>query len=79
MIIKEVIDFSLQNNFLFLLLSEFYYVYSCTMIITTQFYSLSISNPQRISPPPNLSHLETVSFSKSVSQYLFCKVHRVFF
>ena len=32
------------------------------------------------SPPPNLSHLETITFSKSASQYLFCKeVHCVLF
>ena len=43
------------------------------MIITTQFYSISIPKPQPILPTPNLSPLETVSFSKSVSQYLFCK------
>ena len=49
------------------------------MIITTQFYSISIPNPQP-SPTPNLSHLETVSFSKSVSQYLLCKeVHCALF
>ena len=65
---------------LFLLLNEFYYIYSCIMIITTQFYSISIPNPQLIPPPPNLPHLETISFSKSVSQYLFCKeVHCVLF
>ena len=54
----------------FLLLS---YIYSCTMIITTKFYSISIPDPQRIPSPSNLSHLETVSFPKSMSQYLFCK------
>ena len=52
----------------FFLLNEFYYIYRCTTIITTKFYSISIPNPQCI-----LSHLETISFSKSVSQYLFCK------
>ena len=40
------------------------------MIITTQFYRISIPNPQHRPPSPNLSHLETISFSKSVSQYL---------
>ena len=30
------------------LLSEFYYIYSCTMIITTRFYSISILNPSGI-------------------------------
>ena len=38
------------------------------MIITTQFYSISIPNPQSI-PPPILSPLRTIGFSKSVSQY----------
>jgi len=51
-----------------------------TMIITTQFYSISIPNPQCILLPLNLSHLETISFSKYVSQYLFCReVHCVLF
>ena len=50
------------------------------MITTIQFYRISIPHPQRIRPPPKLSPLETVSFSKSVSQYLFCKeVHSVLF
>ena len=57
----------------FKLLNGFYYIYGCTMIITFQFYSISIPNPQRIPPPPNPSHLETVSFSNFVSPYLFCK------
>ena len=66
--------------FLFLILfNGFYCIYSCTTIITTKFYSISIPNPQCIPPTPNLSHLETISFSKSVSQYLFCKVHCVLF
>ena len=64
----------------FFLHNEFYYIYSCTMIITTQFSSISFPNFQCIPPPPNLSPLETVSFSKSVSLYLFCKaVHCVLF
>ena len=41
------------------------------MIITTQFYSISIPNPQCIPPHPNPFHLETISFSKPVSQYWF--------
>ena len=50
------------------------------IIITTQFYRISIPNPQRNPHPPNLSPLETISFSKSVSRYLFCKeVHSVLF
>ena len=55
----------------FFLINEFYYIYRCTTIITTKFYSISIPNPQCTPlPPTNLFHLETVSFSKSVSQYL---------
>ena len=30
----------------FFKLNEFYYIYSCTTIVTTQFYSISITNPQ---------------------------------
>ena len=57
-----------------------YYIYSCTMTITTQFYSISLPQPQCIPLLPKLSPLETISFSKSVSQYLFCKeVHCVLF
>ena len=62
----------------FLLLHEFYYIYSLTTIITVQFYSISIPNLQCTPHPSNLSLLETISFSKSVSQYLFYKeVHCV--
>ena len=68
------------SSVVFLLLNEFYYIYSCTTILTTQLYSISIPNTQCIPPPSNLSHLETRSFSKSVSWYLFCKeVHCVLF
>ena len=63
----------------FKLLNEFYYIYSCTMITNTKFYSISIPNPQCIPRPPNLSHLETISFSKPVSHYLFGKIHCVLF
>ena len=64
----------------FKLLNEFYYIYSCTVIITTKFYSIFIPNPQHIPCPLNLSYLETTSFSKSVSHYLFCKeVHCILF
>ena len=38
--------------FFFKLLNEFYYIYSCTTIITTKFYIISIPNSQRIPPPP---------------------------
>ena len=52
----------------------------CTMIITIQFYWISIPHPQHILPLPKLSPSETISFLKSMSQYLFCKdVHHVFF
>ena len=43
------------------------------MIITIQFYRISIPHHQCIPQPSNLSPLETISFSKSVSQYLFFK------
>ena len=56
-------------------LNEFYYTYSCTTIMTTQCHSISIPNSQPIPHPPNLSPLETISFSKSMSQYTLCKVH----
>ena len=59
--------------YFFKLLNEFYYIYSYTTVITTQFYSISIPNPRHIPPVPNMSHLETISFSKSVSHYLLCK------
>ena len=50
------------------------------MIITANFYSISTLKPQCIPHHPNLSPLETISFSKSVSQHLFCKeVHCVLF
>ena len=43
------------------------------MMITTQFYSISIPNPQTVPRLPSLSPLEIISFSNSVSQYLLCK------
>ena len=50
------------------------------MIITIQFYRISIPQTKHIPPPPKLSPPETVSFSMSVSQHLFCKeVHCVLF
>ena len=55
-------------GFLLKLPNEFYYIYRCTRTNTTKFYSISMPNPQCITPAPNLSHLETISFSKSVSQ-----------
>ena len=57
-----------------------YYIYSCTMITTIQFYRIFIPHPQPIPPTPKLFPLETISFSKSVRRYLFCKeVHWVLF
>ena len=44
-IVLSVYTFSLLRN-------EFYYVYSCTKIITTQFYSISVPKPQCIPHPP---------------------------
>ena len=38
------------------------------MMITIQFYKISIPQPQHIPPHPELFPLETISFSKSVSQ-----------
>ena len=44
------------------------------------FISFPSQTPSPCLPPPNLSPLETVIFSKSVSHYLFCKqVHCIFF
>jgi len=54
-------------------LNEFYYISRCPTIITTKLWSSSIRNAQCIPPPPKLSHVETVSFAKSVSQDLFCQ------
>ena len=57
-----------------------YDIYSRTMIITVQFSRISIPHAQCIPPPPKLTPLETLSFSKTVSQYLVCKeVHSVLF
>ena len=41
------------RSFFFFFNNEFYYIYRCTtIIITTKFYSISISNPQSIPYPP---------------------------
>ena len=54
--------------------------YSSTMIITIRFYRISNPQPQCITHTTNLSPLETISFPKSVSQYLLCKeIHCVIF
>ena len=45
------------SSVVFLLLNEFYYIYSCTTILTTQLYSISIQNTQCIPPT-----LQPVSF-----------------
>ena len=48
----------------------------CTTIITTKFYSIPIPHPQHIPPPPNLSHLETVSVHVFFDS---CKKHFLLF
>ena len=81
---SQILAVALKRSFIyfliFFIIQWIYYIHSYTMIITIQFYSISIPNPRRISLPPRLSPLETISFSKYVSQYLFCKeVHCVLF
>ena len=39
----------------FLLFNEFYFIYSCTVIIRTQFCSISIPTPNPSPPPPPVS------------------------
>ena len=69
-----------ENKSNFFITQWIYYIYSCTMIMTIQFYMISTPQPQNIPLTLKLSPLETKSFSKSVSQYLFCKeVHFVLF
>ena len=63
----------------FFLLKRIYHICGCIMIITFHFHRISIPQPKHIHPPPKLSPLETISFSMSVSQYLFCKVQSVLF
>ena len=62
--------FFLVSAFFFLIAQWIYYIYSCTMILTTQFYSISIPNPQRIPHLPNLSPLETLSFSMTIPPWM---------
>ena len=50
--------------FLFFFITRIYYNQSCTMIITIQFYRISIPHPQHMPPTPKLSPLETISFFK---------------
>jgi len=57
----------------FLLLKWIYNICSCIMIITIWFHRIPIPQPTHIPPPPKLSPLETISFSISLSQHLFCK------
>ena len=57
-----------------------YYIYSCAWSPQPNFIAFPSHNPSASPHPPNLSPLETLSSSKSVSQYLFCKeVHSVLF
>ena len=63
---------------LFLPSSYFYYLMNFITVIGVQQSSQPIlqhfhPKPSVLPPPPNLSHFETISFSKSVSQYLFCE------
>ena len=76
---NNILFFYLLFFSIFLLLKWIYYICSCIMIITIWFHRISIPQPRHISPPPKLSPPETISFSMSVSQYLFCKVHSVLF
>ena len=62
----------------------FFSVNFITFIVVQQssqsnFKAFPFQTPGTSSHPCNLSHLETVSFSESVSQYPFCKVHCVLF
>ena len=58
---------------------NFIYIYRCTMIITSQFYSVSIPNPQWIPPPPACLTGKPEVF-QSVRPYLFCReVHCALF
>ena len=40
------------NVWFFFNLNKFYCIYSCAIIITTQFYSIFIPNPQPVPPTP---------------------------
>ena len=64
---------------LFFITQWIYYIYSCTMIITIQLYRISIPQSKHIPPTPKLSPPETINFSMSVSQHLFCKEVPSFF
>ena len=57
--------------FLKKLLNEFHYIYNCTKIITTTFYSISIPNPQ-YHPP---THQDTVLIT--ILTHLFAYVTSV--
>lgn len=67
-------------NFIYiLLLSEFYYIYSFTTIITTKFDVISIPNPQRIPLHPQAVSLGNLKFFKVCELISVCKVHCVHF
>ena len=53
--------------FFFFKLNEFFPIYSCTTITTTQLYNISIPNPQPI-PPPNAE-----LFTLGLHCFLFCQ------
>ena len=59
--------------FLFEVLNEFYLVYSCTMIITMQFYSISIPNRQHIPPPPTCLLWKPNVYLKEAHNELLCR------
>ena len=65
---------------IFKLLNEFYYIYSCTTIIMTQFYSISIANSQPIPPTPQPVSFGNPKFFKvceSVSRTLWLSGNHV--
>ena len=73
---------TLFKNFiyLFLLLNAFYYIYSCTTIITTKFYSISIPNPQCIPPIPQSVSFGNGKFFKGYESVSVCReVHCILF
>ena len=74
----------LARGVIFYFISIVFFYSLVTFIVVQQssqlnFIAFPCQTPSVSPPPHNLSHLEIISFSKSVSQYLFCKVHRVFF
>ena len=82
------INYSYLSIFLLASCISFYSFFYCSMNSITFIAVQQSSQPNFITFPsqtlgaslylPNLSHLETIRFSKSMSQYLFCKeVHCV--